>query len=84
MFFCPGVNNSRPHVQCFTSGTEEAEYWGDSIPRVGIEASSGFSDPNDITALYQRESETDIKLQGWGQRCHALSGDTLKYIGTVS
>jgi hypothetical protein len=51
---------------------------------LGLEAQGNFTDPADLAAFYSQQDEVDTLLQQLGQRCLQLSGDGLKYVGTVS
>ena len=53
-------------------------------PLLGLEARGNFTSQEDLTAFYGQSDEVDTLLGQLGNKCLQMSGDGLKYVGTVS
>jgi hypothetical protein len=83
-----GVGASLPLVSCFNSTLEESVFYNGTSPENGIEAKGNFTNAaeNDtnVIAFWDQLPEVDELLYAVGQRCLALNGDILTYVGTVA
>ncbi|QRV92000.1 Abhydrolase domain-containing protein [Ceratobasidium sp. AG-Ba] len=79
-----GVGLTQPNAACFATATEEALFWGDTVPYAGIEARGNFTDQADIDAFYAQVPQVDEKLVQLGQKCQEYSPNTFRYIGTAA
>ena len=79
-----GVKNSLPRVDCFETAAEETAFWQGSIPDTGLEARGNFTEQVDLDYFYSQVDDVDLKLGQLWEQCIRLSGDTLKYVGTVA
>ena len=71
---------------CFSTYAEQFAFWNNTVVRsINETISTKFRDPKELEEFYSRVSETDAKLEEFGNRCLALdTGPYLKYIGTTS
>jgi pimeloyl-ACP methyl ester carboxylesterase len=79
-----GVNGSTPRIDCFETAAEERAFWEGTIPDAGLEARGNFTDQKDLDYFYSQVDEVDTKLQELDAKCVSMSGDSLKYVGSVA
>ncbi|QRV91985.1 Abhydrolase domain-containing protein [Ceratobasidium sp. AG-Ba] len=79
-----GVGLTQPNAACFATATEEALFWGDTVPYAGIEARGNSTDRADIDAFYAQVPQVDEKLVRLGQKYQEYSPNTFRYIGTAA
>ncbi|KAG8699084.1 hypothetical protein FRC08_005512 [Ceratobasidium sp. 394] len=79
-----GVGDTRPHADCFATGTEESAFWEGIIPRPGLEVPENFTDPRDPQVFYDQVPEVDDLLHDLGQFLLAYRPDTFQYLGSAA
>jgi hypothetical protein len=77
------VGDTVPRADCFKTGTEENNFWKNTIASSGLEARGNFTDERDLDAFYSQVDEIDALLKELGHLCVEYSPDTFKYIGTA-
>ncbi|KAK7435801.1 hypothetical protein VKT23_019499 [Stygiomarasmius scandens] len=80
-----GVGHTTPGpIQCFPSAEEYDSFWRDTFEDTGLDIIDSFANSTELSWFYSQQHILDSAWHEFGRRCHAMSGEALKYIGTTA
>ncbi|KAG9123371.1 hypothetical protein FRC07_015029, partial [Ceratobasidium sp. 392] len=80
----PNIGQTEPRADCFNTGSEENDFWKNTIPRTGLETHSNFTTAADLRAFYAQVPEVDTLLQKLGDKCLNYTPNAFQYVGTTA